>query len=68
VITLGANQSQITIYSDHHDEIRSALLGEADVGMTSYLAETGFQMKNIKYVKKRGFRSASEASLFICSC
>ena len=52
VITLGAKQSHITIYSDHHDEIRSALLGEADVGMTSYLAETGFPMKNIKYVKR----------------
>ncbi len=50
VITLGANQSQITIYSDHHDEIRSALLGEVDVGMTSYLAETGFQQKQTKVI------------------
>lgn len=50
VVTLGANQSQITIYSDHHDEIRSALLGEADVGMTSFLAETGFQQKRTRVI------------------
>ena len=50
VITLGANQSQITIYSDLHDEIRSALLGEADVGMTSFIAETGFQRKRTRVI------------------
>ena len=50
VVTLGANQSQITIYSDHHDEIREALLNQVDVGMTSFLAETGFQRKRTRVI------------------
>lgn len=50
VVTLGTSQSQITIFSDHHDEIRNALLGEVDVGMTSFIAETGFQQKRTRVI------------------
>ncbi|MGN0474246.1 MAG: YitT family protein, partial [Acutalibacteraceae bacterium] len=40
IVTMGTGESQITIFSEHHAEIRNALLNELDVGMTSFIAET----------------------------
>ena len=42
VVTLGTGESQIMVFSEHHDEIRTALLHDLDVGMTFLNAETGF--------------------------
>ena len=42
VVTLGTGESQIMVFSDHYDEIRTALLHDLDAGMTFLNAETGF--------------------------
>ena len=50
IVTLGTGESQVMIFSEHHDAIRDALLHELDVGMTSFNAETGFRQKQIKVI------------------
>lgn len=50
VVTLGAGESQVLIFSEHHDEIRTALLHTLDVGMTSLEAESGFEQKRMKVI------------------
>lgn len=50
IVTLGTGESQVMIFSEHHDAIRDALLHELDVGMTSFNAETGFNQKQIKVI------------------
>lgn len=50
IVTLGTGESQVMIFSEHHDAIRDALLHELDVGMTSFNAETGFSQKQIKVI------------------
>ena len=50
VVTLGTGESQIVIFSEHHDEIRAALLHELDTGMTSLIAESGYQQKPMKVI------------------
>ena len=50
VVTLGTGESQIVIFSEHHEEIREALLHELDTGMTSLIAESGYQQKQMKVI------------------
>ena len=50
IVTLGTGESQVMVFSEHHDEIRDALLHELDVGMTSLNAETGYQQKEMKVI------------------
>lgn len=50
IVTMGAGESQILVFSEHHAEIRDALLNELDVGMTSFIAETGYDQKQIKVI------------------
>lgn len=50
IVTLGNGESQIIVFSERHAEIRDALLHEVDVGMTSFIAETGYNQKPMKVI------------------
>lgn len=50
VVSLGTGESQITIFSKYHDEIRDALLKDMDVGVTSLIAESGFTKTDMKVI------------------
>lgn len=50
VVTFGAGESQVLIFSEHHEEIRTVLLNELDVGMTSLEAESGFEQRKMKVI------------------
>ena len=50
IVTMGTGESQVMVFSEHHAEIREALLHELDVGMTSLNAETGYQQKEMKVI------------------
>lgn len=50
IVTMGTGERQITIFSEHHAEIRNALLNEFDVGMTSFIAETGYRQQQMNVI------------------
>lgn len=50
VLTLGTTESQIMVFSEHHEEIRSALLHDLDAGMTFLNGETGFNHTPTKVI------------------
>lgn len=50
VVTLGTSESQIMIFSDHYDIIRTVLLHDLDVGMTFLNGETGLRHTPTKVI------------------
>lgn len=50
VLTLGTGESQVLIFSEHHDAIRERLLTELDVGLTSLSAESGYRRSPMKVI------------------
>lgn len=50
VVSFDAGESQIVAFSEYHDKIRDALLNELDAGLTSLVAESGYQQKQMKVI------------------
>ncbi|MCQ2558850.1 MAG: YitT family protein [Oscillospiraceae bacterium] len=68
VVTLGRGEAQFTIISRQNQCIRTALLENADVGMTSFMAETGLnQAKQTAIVTVVPYEKISEIKKTVMS-
>ena len=50
VVTMGKGETQVLIFTEHHDAIRKVLLRDLDVGLTSLEAESGYARRAMKVI------------------